>query len=87
MEKAIKTHYSVKELADLLKISRIAVFRKIKKGQIKAEKVGRNYIIPKEEIEEVLPAELTEKIKNQIESCVTEVIKQYGEVLQKLGQE
>jgi len=87
MEKAIKTHYSVKELADLLKISRIAVFRKIKKGQIKAEKVGRNYIIPKEEIEEVLPAELTEKIKNQIESGVTEVIKQYGEVLQKLGQE
>jgi len=87
MEKTIKTHYSVKELADLLKISRIAVFNKIKKNQIKAEKVGRNYIIQKKDIEDFVSVELTDSVKKQIESGVTEVIKQYGEVLKKLGEE
>ena len=38
------------EVAKVLKISRIAVFKKIKSGEIKAEKIGRNYVIPKEEV-------------------------------------
>jgi len=87
MEKTIKTYYSVKEIADLLKISRIAVFNKIKKNQIKAEKIGRNYIIHKDNLKNFLADELSDKMKKQIEAGVTEVIEQYGEILKKLGKE
>lgn len=82
-----KTYYTVKELADLLGISRIAVFNKIKKGQIKGEKIGRNFIIQKDDVKDFLAIELTEKVKKQIDDGVTEVIKQYGEVLKRLGKE
>ncbi|HLD27388.1 MAG TPA: excisionase family DNA-binding protein [Patescibacteria group bacterium] len=87
MKTAKKQYYSVKELADLLQISRIAVFKKIKKGQLKAEKVGRNYIINAGEVKELATTELTEKLKKRIESGVVEVIRQYGDVLKKLGKE
>ncbi len=45
-----KEYVSVPELAGILGISRIAVFKKIKKGQINARKVGRHYAIAKEEV-------------------------------------
>ncbi len=82
-----KQYYSVKELADLLGTSRVTVFKKIKNGQIKGEKVGRNYIIKKEDIKDFLTTKLTDKVKKEIDSGVVEVIKQYGEVLKKLGKE
>ena len=41
---------STSELADILGISRIAVFKKIKSGQIKAQKVGRNYVIDRKDL-------------------------------------
>ena len=44
MKNSTKKYLTVKELADLLGISRVAVFKKIKNGQICAEKIGRNYI-------------------------------------------
>ncbi len=45
---------STTEAAKLLGISGVAVFHKIKKGIIKAQKVGRNYLIPQKEIESML---------------------------------
>jgi len=45
-----KEFYTTKELAELLGISRIAVFNRIKKGDIKAQKMGRNFIIFKKDI-------------------------------------
>lgn len=83
-----KEYLTVRELADLLGISRIAVFNKIKKGQIKAEKAGRNFIIYKKDLDDVLPEDiLTENVKNEIDRGVDRVIKEYGEVLKMLGQE
>lgn len=50
-----KTKYiSIADLAKTLGISRIAVFRKIKKGQIKALKIGRSYAISTEEVSGVI---------------------------------
>lgn len=43
-------YYSTTEVARLLGISRIAVFKKIKQGKIKAEKIGRNYIVGKNQV-------------------------------------
>ncbi len=82
-----KKYYTVQELADVLKISRIAVFNKIKNGQIKAEKVGRNYVIYKEDLRGVITDELTEKIKKEIEKGVDKVVREYGDTLKMLGKE
>ena len=49
----LKDFYTTKDLAELLKISRVAVFNKIKKGDIKAQKMGRNFVIFKKDIGDV----------------------------------
>ena len=46
--RALQDYRSVPEVARELGISRIAVFKRIQKGRIKAVKVGRSYLIPKE---------------------------------------
>lgn len=45
-----KEFYTTKELAELLGVSRVAVFNRIKKGDIKAKKMGRNFVIFKKDI-------------------------------------
>lgn len=52
MGKAIikKNFYTVSELAKLLGISRISVFKRVKQGSIKGQKLGRNLIILKKDI-------------------------------------
>ena len=82
-----KNYLTVKELADILNISRVAVFNKIKKGQIKAEKAGRNYIIYKKDLEGVINDDLTDKLKKEISNGVAKVIKEYGKALKMLGDE
>lgn len=82
-----KNYYTVKELADILGVSRIAVFKKIKNGQIKAEKAGRNYIIFEKDIKDIIYDELTDKNKNEIGKGVTKVIKEFGDTLKMLGNE
>lgn len=82
-----KDYLTVKELADILHISRIAVFNKIKNGLIKAEKVGKTYIISKSNLKGVLGDKLDEKSKRGIEKGVGRVVKEYGETLKRLGKE
>lgn len=48
-----KGFYTTTELAKLLGISRIAVFNRIKKGAIKAQKIGRNFIIFKKDLGDI----------------------------------
>jgi len=48
-----KDFYTSAELAELMGISRIAVFNKIKKGEIKAQKMGRNFVIFKKDIGDI----------------------------------
>jgi len=48
-----KEFYTTKELAGFLDISRVAVFKKIKKGDIKAQKMGRNFVIFKKDIGDI----------------------------------
>lgn len=84
--KAQKGKYiSVQELADILGISRIAVFKRIKKGQIPAERFGRSYAIPRDYASE--SGGLTENKRAEIERAVGKVVKEYGETLKLLGKE
>lgn len=80
-----KKFLTTTELAELLGISRIAVFKKIKKGEIKAEKIGRNFVIHKKDLGIILGKVLSKKDKLEIEKAVKKVIKEYGETLRLLG--
>jgi len=80
-------YLSIPEAARILGISRIAVYRKVKAGIIKAEKIGRNYAIPKSNIKDTIGSELKEERKLEIDKAVHRTVKEYGEVLKRLGRE
>ena len=80
-------YFSIPELAGFLGISRIAVYRKVKRGEIKAIRIGRNYAIPKKYSVGHLDGELTEEQKRKISGAVKKTIAEYGEVLKLLGRE
>lgn len=82
-----KTYYSITEIAKILGISRVAVFNKIKAGKIKAIKIGRMYAIPQSEYSYVLGTILTDSQKKIITEGVKKTVREYGDVLKKLGQE
>jgi excisionase family DNA binding protein len=52
MSKAVikKNFYTISELAKLLRISRISVFKRVRQGSIKGQKLGRNFIVLKKDI-------------------------------------
>lgn len=75
------------ELADLLGVSHVAVWKRIKKGQIKAERIGRMYVITDREVVHIIGKQPSDKDKGQIEKAVRKAVKDYGEVLRKLGEE
>jgi excisionase family DNA binding protein len=83
-------YVSVSKLAEMLGISRVAVFKRIQKGQIPAEKIGRSYAISAEFVSSIIRdknKQLTEENKNDIEKTVKKVVKEYGETLKRLGKE
>ncbi|OGI75601.1 hypothetical protein A3C67_00735 [Candidatus Nomurabacteria bacterium RIFCSPHIGHO2_02_FULL_42_19] len=87
LEKDNKRYFSAPEIAKLLGVSRTAIFKKIKSGQIHAEKIGRNYIIPREEYATILGIFVPDRRKKDIENTVDRVVKKYGDALRKLGKE
>lgn len=88
MENEKKSQFiSTAELAKLLGISRVAVFKRIKNGEIKAMKVGRAFIIDKKDIPEIIGSSLSEENKKGIEEAVGKTIREYGETLRLLGKE
>lgn len=78
-------YYSTSEVAKLLGVSRITVFNMVKDGRLKAEKVGRNYLIHKDSLG--IDAELTDNQKTQITKAVKKTVKEYGETLKLLANE
>lgn len=82
-----KNYYTVKELADIMGLSRIAIFNRIKSGKIKAEKMGRNYIIYKKDLDGMFGNDLTMDDKISIESGVKKVLSEYGDTIRMLGKE
>ena len=78
-------YISLPELAKILGISRIAVYKKVKKGEIPAQKIGRNYAVAKRYLASILGKKLSEKDKKVISAAVAKTVKEYGEVLKMLG--
>ncbi len=84
---AKKEFISIPQLAKILGISRIAVYKRIKKGQIKAVRIGRNFAIEQKYVLNILGKALGEEDKRQIDDAVKKTVKEYGQTLKLLGSE
>ena len=82
-----KPYISTTDLAKFLGVSRVAVFKKIRKGQIKAEKFGRNYLVPREELLTIVGQFVPENRRKNIDHIVDRITKEYGDTLRRLGKE
>jgi excisionase family DNA binding protein len=80
-------YITIPELAKLLGVSRIAIYNRVKKGQIPATKIGRTYVITDKTIANILGKKVTEKRKKRIDVAVHKIVREYGEVLKQLGKE
>ncbi len=86
-----KPYYSIAEVAQILGLSRTAVYYKVKKGQIEAIRIGRSFAISDRTIKKLIKSiegtPLGEKEKREIDTVVTRTIDEYGETLKRLGSE
>ena len=80
-------YITIPELAKILGITRIAVYNKVKKGQIKAVKIGRNYAMSRKYVDDILGTTLSPEAKKEIDKAVKKTVKEYGDVLKLLGRE
>ncbi len=80
-------YITIPELARILGLSRIAIFKRVKKGAIKAVKIGRNYAIPRAYIDSILGKTLNDSDKKEIDMAVKKIVKEYGRTLKLLGKE
>jgi excisionase family DNA binding protein len=51
---------SIQELANILGLSRIAIYKKVKSGKIKAIKIGRGFAIPQKYVTGILGKSLAD---------------------------
>lgn len=82
-----KEYLSTSEIANLLGVSRVAVFKKIKLGKIKAFKIGRNYVIPIEEFYTAIGTFISPEKKKEMDDVVKKAVEEYGDALRRLGGE
>jgi excisionase family DNA binding protein len=82
-----KDFITVTELAAKLGVTRGAIHKRIKKGQIQVKRIGNVFVVPASEYEGLISKELTRKDKTEIEESVAKVVKEYGETLKLLGKE
>ena len=82
-----KEYMSIPEVAKLIGLTRQAVHKKVKKGQIKAIKIGRNYAIPMRNLIGIISKNLQDEDKEKIRNIVKRVVEEYGETLKLLGDE
>lgn len=87
MTKEQKEFLTTSEIATILGVSRIAVFKKIKSGKIKAKKYGRNYLIRREDLPAILGKEISAEEKEDIGEAVDKVLDEYGTTLKLLAKE
>jgi excisionase family DNA binding protein len=80
-------YITIPQMAKILGMSRIAVYKKVKKGDIDAIKIGRNFAIPKKSVANILGKDLRDKDKKEIDKAVKKTLEEYGGVLKRLGRE
>ncbi|MEA2036413.1 MAG: helix-turn-helix domain-containing protein [Nanoarchaeota archaeon] len=81
----MKKFLSTTELAELLGVSRVTVYNRIKRGEIEAEMVGGNYIIPYKKLGGVLDKGITKERREEIRKIVAESVDEHGELFKILS--
>lgn len=71
---------SIREVADVLGLSRVQVFNLVRDRKIPAEKVGRNYVILKTDLDKYIN-------EDWINKPVRRVVREHRETLIRLGDE
>ena len=79
--------YSTAEVAHILHLSRIEVFRRIKSDRIDAQKIGRNYVISHDSLMEAMEKTLGVHKRQEIEKAIDKALEEYKDVFIKLGKE
>jgi excisionase family DNA binding protein len=74
-------------LAEILGVSRIAVYRQVKAGKIRATKVGRIHVISDRTVQQVLRKRVKPPDKKRVDRAVRKAVRDYGEVLKRLARE
>ncbi len=83
-----KDFMTIPQLAKIMGISRISVYKKVKNGEIKAAKIGRNYAISREFLKtHILGQPLSETQKKEIDRAVKKTVQEYAQTLKQLGKE
>ena len=80
-------YITIPKLAEMLNVSRQAVFNWVKIGKIRASKVGGTWIIDDPDLSHILGGKVTEKQKQEIQTVVLKAVKQYGELFKRLSKE
>ncbi len=80
-------YITIPKLAKLLGLSRIEVYRKVKKGHIPATRAGRIYVISDRDLAYILGHKVTNKQRKRIDAAVRKTVREYGDVLKQLGKE
>ena len=82
-----KDYITIPQLARMLGISRTAVYKKVKKSQIAATRVGRVYVISDADVTAILGDKMSGKDKMQVEQAVRKTVADFSETLKLLGNE
>jgi excisionase family DNA binding protein len=82
-----KPYFSTAEVAKILGISSVAVFKKIQSGKLIAQKIGRNYIIAKSDLDAFLGTSVSHEQQEEIKKVVKKAVKEYGVAFRRLGKE
>lgn len=83
----MEKYLTIPQLAQKMRITRGAVYKKVKAGKIHAIRAGKNYLISLKDVEEIVDGKLSDKKKKAIEEAVKRTVEEYGEVLRQLGEE
>jgi excisionase family DNA binding protein len=82
MQRAMKT---IPELANDLGLSRVAVYKKVKSGQIPATRVGRYYVISSQTAKSLSQQTINQQDLDWIDAAVKKVVQEYGTVFKWLS--
>jgi excisionase family DNA binding protein len=77
---------SIPQAAQVMGLSRIEVYRKVKRGEIPAQRLGRNYFVLRKDLGQIY-SPLTKASQRKVDQAVRKTLKEYGETLKLLGKE
>jgi excisionase family DNA binding protein len=82
-----KDSISIAELAQLLGISRVAVLKRVQRGEIPASRVGRAYRIARAVLPNILGETVPRRRRQVLEHAAERALREYRETFELLGRE